>query len=199
MLALASVLTSSHVPATRDASVPREHQPYTPHSDRIQYTDWRDAQRGCMHYSKVSDALAPPSYACAACCLCVVQILFEEFGFSSFLEAPASYFSLQYACTLPPLQTAMQPPGEATTAAASSGLQRCSAAPPALRHAIPLSQFQLLRVCEVARQHILAWAQCAAGRCMHHKGQVTQLLCVDVWHKGHAVLRCTGASQNPQP
>jgi hypothetical protein len=64
-------------------------------------------------------ALAPPSHACSACCLCcclcAVQIVFEEFGFSSFLEAPASYFSLQYACTLPPLQTVTPPPGEAAT------------------------------------------------------------------------------------
>lgn len=40
------------------------------------------------------------------------QIVFEEFGFASFLEAPASYFSLQYACTLPALQPDLQPPGE---------------------------------------------------------------------------------------
>jgi hypothetical protein len=55
-----------------------------------------------------SAAAAGP--ACLLLLLC--QIVFEEFGFASFLEAPAAYFSLQYACTLPALQPDVQPPGE---------------------------------------------------------------------------------------
>lgn len=67
--------------------------------------------KAVLEYRNYSLVMTEPLFNFDAVRATTEEIVFEEFGFNSFLEAPASYFSLQYACRLPPLQ-AVAPPQE---------------------------------------------------------------------------------------
>lgn len=66
--------------------------------------------KAVLEYGHYSLVMTEPLFNFESVRAATEEIVFEEFGFNSFLEAPASYFSLQYACTLPSLVAELQPP-----------------------------------------------------------------------------------------